>query len=67
MVKFRKQIMLWCLIFHSAELQSSSVWLRKTSPELQQEQPNSPYNRLAWADEKSASITKQSSLSFGKS
>ena len=25
---------------------SSSVWLRKTSPELQQEQPNSPYNRL---------------------
>ena len=46
---------------------SSSVWLRKTSPELQQEQPNSPYNRLAWADEKSAFITKQSSLSFGKS
>ena len=46
---------------------SSSVWLGKTSPELQQEQPNSPYNRLAWPDEKSASITKQSSPSFGKS
>ena len=46
---------------------SSSVWLGKTSPELQQEQPNSPYNRLAWADEKSASITKQTSPSFGKS